>query len=147
MEALNLNPFTLKPIGIVRQGKIVIDSKWAKGLTGIEGFSHVLALFWMDRAHKPDLLVRPKSRLKFPSIGFLATRTAHRANPLGLTVLKLLRHQGNVLWVEGLDVWDGTPVLDLKPYTKREAIQGWRIPGWVKKLDSLETDPLRKYGT
>lgn len=138
---------SLKPIGLALQGKIYLDPKWAKGLTGIEGFSHILGVFWMDRAHKPDLLIRPKSRLKFPSIGFLATRTAHRPNPIGITVLKLLKHQGNVLFVEGLDVWDGTPVLDLKPYTKRDFIKGFKIPGWVKKLDKLETDPLRRYGS
>lgn len=143
----NPNSLTLKPIGYAQKGRILLERKWEKALSGLEGFSHLIVLFWMDRAHQPDLLIRPKSRLKFPPIGFLATRTAHRANPLGLTVLKLLKRKGNVLWVKGLDVWDGTPVLDLKPYTKREAVQDWRLPAWVKKLDSLETDPLRKYGT
>ena len=141
-----MKSISLKPIGYVRKGRIVIDPKWVKGLTGIEGFSHVVGLFWMDRAHKPDMLIHPKSRLKFPDIGFLATRTAHRPNPIGVTVLKLVKRKGNVLWVKGLDVWEGTPVLDLKPYTKRE-IQDYHLPAWVKKLDSLETDPLRKYGT
>ncbi len=61
-------------------------------------------------------------------------------------VMTLLKRKGNVLWVEGLDVWEGTPVLDVKPYTKRE-IQGYRLPAWVKRLDALETDSLRKYGT
>ena len=143
---MKMKSSSLKPIGQVQQGKIIIGRKWEKGLKSIDGFSHVICLFWMDRAHKPDLLIKPKSRLKFPSIGFLATRTAHRANPIGLTVLKLLKHQGNTLWVEGLDVWDGTPVLDLKPYTKRDFIKGCKMPAWVKKLDKLETDPLRRYG-
>lgn len=142
-----MNPLNLKPIGIVRQGKIVIDPKWAKGLTGIEGFSHILAFFWMHKAHKPDMLIHPKSRMNFPDIGFLATRTAHRPNPIGLTMLKLLKRKGNVLWVKGLDAWEGTPVLDLKPYTLREEVKGFRVPGWVRKLDALETDPLRKYAT
>lgn len=139
--------FLLEPIGYAQKGRIILDRKWEKALSGLEGFSHLIGLFWMDRAHPPDLLIRPKSRLKFPPIGFLATRTAHRTNPIGLTVLKLLKRKRNVLWVKGLDVWDGTPVLDLKPYTKREEAKGFQIPTWVKKLDSLETDPLRKYGT
>ncbi|HUO57078.1 MAG TPA: SAM-dependent methyltransferase [bacterium] len=138
---------SFKPIGYVREGKIVLNPKWAKGLKGIEGFSHILALFWMNRAHKPDMLIQPKSRMKFPAIGFLATRTAHRPNPISFTVLKLLKHKGNTLWVKGLDVWDGTPVLDVKPYTKREEAKSYRIPPWVKKLDKLETDPLRRYGS
>lgn len=141
-----MKSLVLKPIGTVRKGRIILDRKWAKGLTGIDGFSHVVGLFWMDRAHKPDMLIHPKSRMKFPDIGFLATRTAHRPNPIGLTVLKLLKRKGNVLFVKGLDIWDGTPVLDIKPYTKRE-IQGYRLPSWVKKLDALESDPLRKYGS
>ena len=142
-----MRPLPIRPIGCVRKGRIVIDPKWAKGLTGIEGFSHVIALFWMDRAHSPDMLIKPKSRLKFPTIGFLATRTAHRVNSIGMTVLKLVKIKGNLLWVKGLDVWDGTPVLDLKPYTKRDLMPGFHVPNWVKKLDSLETDPLRKYGS
>ena len=137
----------LKPIGIAIQGKIILNPQWAKGLTGIDGFSHILGVFWMDRSHKTDILIKPKSRLKLPAIGFLATRTGHRPNPIGVTVLKLIKHQGNVLWVKGLDVWDGTPVLDLKPYTKREFVKGFKIPSWVKKLDKLETDPLRRYGS
>jgi tRNA-Thr(GGU) m(6)t(6)A37 methyltransferase TsaA len=141
------NQTAMKPIGYVRKGRIVLDRRWEKGLKGIEGFSHILALFWMHRAHKTDLQISPKSRMKFPSIGFLATRSAHRLNPIGLTVLKLIRRKGCVLWVKGLDAWEGTPVLDLKPYTKREALKDYRMPAWVKKLDALETDPLRKYGS
>lgn len=137
----------VQPIGFARQGTIVVDKKWSKGLSGIEGFSHLLVFFWLDKTHKPDLLIRPKSREKFPKIGFLATRTPHRPNPIGFTVVKLIRRKGPKLWVRGLDAWDGTLILDLKPYTKREAVGKYRMPGWVKKLDQLEKDPLRKYAT
>ena len=137
----------MEPIGYVRKGRIVLHPRWQKGLSGLEGFSHILAFFWMHQAHPVRLQIRPKSRLKFPPIGFLATRTAHRPNPIGFTVLRLKKRRGNRLWVEGLDVAEGTPVLDLKPYTRREALKKFRMPAWVKKLDALETDPLRRYAT
>lgn len=137
----------LKPIGFYCEGKIVLQSKWSKGLNGIEGFSHLLVFFWLDKAHKPDMFIHPKGMKGLPKIGFLATRTPHRPNPIGFTVVKLLKHKGAKLWVKGLDAWDGTPILDVKPYTARESLKKFKIPGWVKKLDKRETDPLRRYGS
>jgi tRNA-Thr(GGU) m(6)t(6)A37 methyltransferase TsaA len=139
--------FQVKPIGLIRKGRILLNRRWIKSLQGIDGFSHLLLFVWFHKTHKTDLLIHPKTPKSFPKIGFLATRTPHRPNPIGFTVVKLVKRRGCELWVEGLDAWDGTPVLDLKPYTKREWIKGYRIPGWVKKLDRLEKDPLRKYGS
>jgi tRNA-Thr(GGU) m(6)t(6)A37 methyltransferase TsaA len=137
----------VRPIGQVRSGVIQLQKRWTKGLRGIEGFSHIIMLFWLHRARKPELLIHPRGNEYLPKIGFLATRTPHRPNPIGLTVVKLLRRRGRRLWVQGLDAWEGTPILDIKPYTKRDAIRHWRIPTWVRVLDKLETDPLRRYGT
>lgn len=64
-----------------------------------------------------------------------------------MTVVKLLKRKANVLFVAGLDVWDHTPVIDVKPYTQRDSIANCKIPGWVKVWDDVETDPLRKYAT
>lgn len=136
----------VRPIGVYQKGKVIIDKKWAPGLKGLEGFSHVMVFFWLDKAHKPDLFIHPRGKLQLPKIGFLATRTPHRPNPLGFAVVKLLNRQGAQLWIKGFDGWDGTPILDVKPYTMREVFPGCRLPGWVKKLDKLEKDPLRRYG-
>jgi tRNA-Thr(GGU) m(6)t(6)A37 methyltransferase TsaA len=137
----------LAPIGQVRSGTIELQKPWTKGLRGIEGFSHIIVLFWLHQAREPELLIHPRRDKRLPKIGFLATRTPHRPNPIGLTVVKLLRRRGRRLWVEGLDAWDGTPILDIKPYTKRDAIRRCRTPAWVRLLDKLEADPLRRYGT
>jgi tRNA-Thr(GGU) m(6)t(6)A37 methyltransferase TsaA len=136
----------LAPIGQVRDGVIEVREPWTKGLRGIEGFSHIFVLFWLHQAGKPELLIHPRNEKRLPEVGFLATRAPRRANPIGLTVVKLLRRRGGRLWVEGLDAWDGTPVLDIKPYTPRDAISRCRIPAWVRMLDKLEADPLRRYG-
>ncbi len=142
-----MKSYSLRPIGVYRKGKVIIDKKWALGLKGLEGFSHVMVFFWLDKAHKPDLFIHPRGDLKISKIGFLATRTPHRPNPLGFTVVKLLKREGGTLWVEGFDGWDGTPIVDVKPYTKREVLEKCKLPSWVKKLDRLEKDPLRKFAT
>ena len=132
----------LQPIGTVRGNAIQIHTRWAKGLEGIEGFSHILVLFWLHRAKKPALRIHPKGFRELPRRGFLATRTPHRPNPIGLTVVKLLKRRGSKLWVKGLDAWNDTPILDIKPYTKKDSIKQFRIPAWVHQLDKLETDSL-----
>lgn len=118
---------TLHPIGRAGDGTIRLHKPWIKALDGIEGFSHLIVLFWLHEARTPDLKIHPKGVKRIPKIGYLATRTPHRANPIGATVVRLTKRRGAVLWVEGLDAWDGTPILDIKPYA--------------------ETDPLRRYAS
>ena len=137
----------LHPIGRVRGNAIQIHKRWAKGLQGIEDFSHILVLFWLHKSRKTEIRIHPKGLKKLPRIGFLATRTPHRPNPIGMTVVKLLRRRGAQLHVEGLDAWDNTPVLDIKPYTRKDSVKKFRIPAWVHQLDRLEKDPLRRYGS
>ena len=137
----------LRPIGRVRGGAIRLHKRWTKALDGIEGFSHLIVLFWLHQAHKPDLKIHLKGVKRIPKIGYLATRTPHRANPIGVTVVRLSKRHGPILWVEGLDAWDGTPVLDVKPYTKKDSIRRLRMPGWVRLLDKTKLDPLRRYAT
>lgn len=134
-------------IGRVRGQNIELDKRMTKALDGIEGFSHIIVLFWLDKARKPDIKIHPKGVQKIPKIGYLSTRTPHRHNPIGMTVVQLVKRQKNILMVKGLDAWDGTPILDIKPYTKREAVKNYRMPGWVKLLDQQETDPLRRYAS
>ena len=136
-----------RPIGRVEDGVIRIHRDWAPGLDGIEGFSHLIVIYWLDQSHEPELKLHPKGDRRIPALGFLATRTPHRANPIGMTVVRLLKRRGSRLWIEGLDAWPGTPVLDIKPYTRKDSIKKFRIPAWVKLLDQAETDPLRRYAS
>ena len=135
-----------RPIGKVRGNTIEIHKRWVKGLEGIEKFSHIIVLFWLHQAKKPEIRIYPKGLKNFPKVGFLATRTPHRPNPVGMTVVKLLKRRGAQLRVEGLDAWNNTPILDIKPYTKKESIKKFNIPKWVHQLDRLESDPLRRFG-
>src|SRR3990167_1162417 len=130
----------LQPIGRVRGSTVEIYKRWAKGLEGIEKFSHVVVLFWLHQARKPELRIHPKGFKELPRLGFLATRTPHRPNPIGVTVVKLSKRRGSQLRVDGLDAWDGTPILDIKPYTKKESVRQFHTPAWVKRLDALEKE-------
>jgi tRNA-Thr(GGU) m(6)t(6)A37 methyltransferase TsaA len=102
--------------------KIVIGKEFAEGLDGIEDWSHLYVIFWMHRiSDEKKTLVCPRSEPDIPAVGIFATRAPIRPNPIGLTLVKLMRRERNVLFVKGLDALDGTPVLDIKPY-----------PYWVK---------------
>jgi tRNA-Thr(GGU) m(6)t(6)A37 methyltransferase TsaA len=139
----------MTPIGFVKRlssgdderdrnllSKIVIDSEFTRGLDGIEEWSHVHVIFWMNRiSDKEKKLVHPKG-----NVGIFATRAPIRPNPIGLTLVKLVRHKGNTLWVRGLDALDNTPVLDIKPYPDWEkgqciVITEFKTPSWLMELN------------
>lgn len=112
------------------KGEIVVAKEFAEALDDIEGFSHLIVVFIFHRAEGFKLkTVPPGERRKR---GIFATRSPHRPNPLGLTVVKLLEKQGNVLKVSGLDMIDGTPVLDIKPYTRRDR-KSRMESGWLRE--------------
>ena len=115
---------------------LVIDSKWAEGLEGLGGFSHIIVLFWFDRVTEKDvpLKVHPMHKEDLPVTGLFATRTPNRPNRIGLTVVKLLRREGSVLKVTGLDALEGTPVLDIKPYLRSgELVPDATEPAWAQE--------------
>ena len=111
------------------RGDVEVFPGFAQGLQDLEGFSHVILLYHFHRADPGyDLLVTPflDDRPK----GLFATRYPRRPNGLGLSVVRLVRREANVLHVAGIDVLDGTPLLDIKPYVPRfdavpEAAMGW----------------------
>jgi tRNA-Thr(GGU) m(6)t(6)A37 methyltransferase TsaA len=93
---------------------IELDSRWAQGLRGLETSSHVVVLYWMDRARRDLVLQAPRHYGE--QRGTFALRSPVRPNPIALSVARLLRIEGNWLSVVGLDCLDGTRLLDLKPY-------------------------------
>jgi tRNA-Thr(GGU) m(6)t(6)A37 methyltransferase TsaA len=130
----------------VAVSKIRINRKFAGGLKGLEGFSHLYVLFLLHEAPKwkGRLMVHPRGRTDINKTGVFATRSPHRPNPIALTLVKLLSKRGRVLTVKGLDAYDGTPVLDLKPYDKRDSAPRPRVPLWWKKL---EQESMRARGS
>jgi tRNA-Thr(GGU) m(6)t(6)A37 methyltransferase TsaA len=130
---------TLRPIGYVENGvkkgeqaiweemesRIVLDGQWAKGLQGLDGPNET----------EVPLQVHPEAKDDLPLVGLFATRTPLRPNPIGLTSVELLSVEGTTLRVRGLDAFDGTPVLDIKPYLIRGDLKPEAsVPRWLRQL-------------
>lgn len=145
------NKIILKPIGFVqtesqgdevrdrsRLSKILIYHELIQALDGIAEFSHIFVLFWLDKVtskERKTLKIHPRGRLDMPLLGVFATRTNHRPNPLGLTLCELINVENNFLTVRGLDAFNGTPVIDVKPYDSWDCATKARTPNWWMKLN------------
>jgi tRNA-Thr(GGU) m(6)t(6)A37 methyltransferase TsaA len=138
----------LRPIGTVRNGitrprpdgweavesRLVVAREHAEGLRGIEGFSHLMVLTWLHLAldAREAAAIHPGGDAHLPLIGIFALRVPGRPNPIGVSVVPLLRVEGTELLVRGLDAVDGTPLLDLKPYLPPyDSVPGALLPGWA----------------
>lgn len=118
--------------------ELALAPEHAPLLDGIEGFSHVLVLFWPHKlAPESRSLqkVHPRRRKDIPKQGIFATRSPARPNPILLTTVRLLSREGATLRVQGLDAMDGSPVLDIKPYSPGLCrVESPTVPEWMEKL-------------
>jgi len=115
----------------------VIDAQYEDALTGIADYSHLVVLFWMHRiAEPPPLLVHPRGDDALPLTGVLASRGRGHPNPIGLAVVDLCKVDRLRLTVRRLDAYDGTPVLDIKPYDRYDAYTDIRVPEWLRLRQS-----------
>lgn len=140
----------LKPIGVVRTtaigdevkdktrtSQVVMCKDLTNALDGISGFSHLFVLFWLHETSAKQrklLKVHPRRRKDLPLLGIFATRTMTRPNPIGLTLVELVNVEDNVLTVRGLDAFDGTPVLDIKPFDSWDNAETAKVPEWWTKM-------------
>lgn len=140
--------FTLQPIGVIRTpfksvkgmpiqptgavdvaGQVVVDQTYAEGLDDIEGFSHIILLYLFHHSKGFELQVKPF--LDDKPHGLFATRAPRRPNPVGLSVVPLLRREANVLHVGAIDVVDQTPLIDIKPYVPAFDAPAVTAVGWL----------------
>jgi len=141
----------IRPVGTVRNGilqrhkffnddtisRIVLAPGRGRALDGIESFSHIVVVFWLHQIKNKErhiLKVHPRKDSAISLTGVFATRSPVRPNPIGITAVKLIKREGNILTVTGLDAIDGTPVLDIKPYVP-ESFKDSEITvaGWSKR--------------
>jgi tRNA (adenine37-N6)-methyltransferase len=144
--------FAMRPIGFVRsaftetrqipkglgakheaEGILELNPEFEPGLADIEGFSHLFVIWAFDRSEGFSLVATPPSDNR--PHGVFATRSPLRPNPIGLTVVELLRREGRVLHVRGIDMLNGTPILDIKPYLSGIAPERLRR-GWLDEAES-----------
>jgi tRNA-Thr(GGU) m(6)t(6)A37 methyltransferase TsaA len=114
------------------EGFLEILPQFEAGLADIEGFSHIIVLWVFDRIEGFDLFANPPSDNR--SHGVFATRSPRRPNPIGLSIVELLRREGPRLHVRGVDMLDGTPILDLKPYLSNVPPEKLRR-GWLAEAE------------
>jgi len=115
------------------EGTLEILPEFEPGLADIEGFSHLFVLWEFDRSTDFDLVASPPCDDR--SHGVFATRSPRRPNPIGLTVVQLLRRDGRTLHVRGVDMLDGTPILDIKPYLSSVPAEELRR-GWLAEAEA-----------
>jgi len=132
----NWPPIELRPVGVV-QSEIKTPMLHA-GEAGIEGFSHILVLYWphlVDPERRNLKIVHPMGRKDLPQQGIFATCSPARPNPVLVSVVPLLERLGNVLKVQGLDAVDGSPILDIKPYVQPHCgVERATVPPWMEKI-------------
>ncbi len=114
-------------------GVLKILPEFALGLTDIEGFSHLIVIWEFDRARGFELLGTPPSDNR--PHGVFATRSPRRPNPIALTIVELLRREGGDLHVRGVDMLDGTPILDIKPLLSSIPAEKLRR-GWLAEAEA-----------
>ena len=138
---------SMKPVGVVKNkeknqhfgnwGKvvsdIVISKKFSSALDGLEDYSHAVIVYWMHEVKKHVVKHHPQGVA--PLVGIFACRCKGRPNPIGISAVKIVRRRKNILTVKGLDVINGTPVLDIKPYTPQyDMVKNIKVPEWTKML-------------
>jgi tRNA (adenine37-N6)-methyltransferase len=147
--------FTPTPIGFVRsayqqtaevpkglgarhdaEGILEVKPEFEPGLTDIDGFSHLFVIWMFDRSQGFELLGTPPTDTR--PHGVFATRSPKRPNPIGLTVVELVRRDGCRLHVRGVDMLDGTPILDIKPYLSSVPADTLRR-GWLAEVEQRQS--------
>jgi len=153
---------TMRPIGTIRtaytetssipkgpgarheaEGVLEIRPDLEPGLADIDGFSHLFVLWVFDRSEGADLVARPPCDDR--AHGVFATRSPRRPNPIGLTVVRLLRREGRRLIVQGVDMLDGTPLLDIKPYLSSVPAADLRR-GWLDEAEARQRAAEKTHG-
>ena len=153
-----MNDIKFKPIGLVHtkgsdaevgekgnlEGELEIYLEFAEGLQGIDGHSHLFVLVYFDRLRPEQigpLQVKPRGLLRrgfkleeLPLLGVFALDSPTRPNPIGLSLVRLIKREGNRIFVQGLDFFDGTPILDIKGYRPQYCTDSYVMPDWFRAL-------------
>ena len=154
-----MTEIVLRPVGVVHttvtpdqirnrvtglESTVEVYPEFEAALEGLEGFSHIFVLGFFHRLRPEQvgpLSVKPRGLLRYglkleelPTVGVFALDSPTRPNPIGLSLVSLIKKEGNKLTVSGLDYFDGTPVLDIKPYQSSYRVEDYKLPEWLTIL-------------
>ena len=118
-----------------------IDTAYREGLKDLDGFSHVYLIYHFHKVKEPKLSVIPFNDMTHTPRGVFSTRTPMHPNSIGLSVVELVKVEGTIVTIKGVDILDGTPLLDIKPYIENfDKIEGEVKSGWMKAtLDEVSS--------
>lgn len=133
----------IQPAGAVGiEGSVEVFPQYVQGLKDLEGFSHIILLYHFHLSGKPSLMVTPF--MDSSPRGVFATRSSRRPNAIGISVVRLIRIEKNILHLRDIDIVDGTPLLDIKPHVPDFDIRVVERIGWlennIKKLSGAKDD-------
>jgi tRNA-Thr(GGU) m(6)t(6)A37 methyltransferase TsaA len=115
------------------KGYVELCPEFAEGLKDLDGFSHIYLIYHFHQCRQVKLIVKPF--LQDRERGIFSTRAPWRPNPIGLSVVELTGIEGNILHLDGVDILDGTPLLDIKPYTAKFDLHDVKCNGWQDEVD------------
>lgn len=113
-------------------GTVKLFQEYSKGLKDVEGFSHIILIYHFHLSRKVSLKAKPY--MDNEEHGIFAMRGPSRPNPIGISVVRLIRIEGNILYIQDVDIVDGTPLLDIKPYVPEFDIRDAKKIGWLEKV-------------
>ena len=139
----DLKGMPIQPSGADKiQGTIIIDKEYEEGLSDLEGFSHIILLYHFHKSKGYNLMVKPF--MDDQQRGLFSTRAPRRPNPIGLSIVQLIKIENNKISIQGIDVLNGTPLIDIKPYVPGFDAREVTKLGWLdknyKKSESLKSD-------
>lgn len=161
---MNMDNFIFQPIGVIHsphkelsqipiqpifcdsiEGSVTLEREYIEGLKGLDGFSHIYLFYYFHESHKTSLRLKPY--LSDQPQGIFATRAPHRPNKLGMSIVRLDKIEDNVLHVREIDILDGTPLLDIKPYIRRFDSRENVKSGWQDTItdDTASMRGLREF--
>jgi tRNA-Thr(GGU) m(6)t(6)A37 methyltransferase TsaA len=124
--------------------KIIIKEEYIDGLQGLEGYSHILVISYLNKLRDFEigvLKVKPRRLTKYglkleelPEVGVFAVDSPARPNPIGLSIAEIIKIDKNVITVKGLDLFNETPILDIKPYSYERVVKEFKVPDWYSEL-------------
>jgi tRNA-Thr(GGU) m(6)t(6)A37 methyltransferase TsaA len=139
----DLKGMPIQPSGADKiQGTIIIDKEYEEGLSDLEGFSHIILLYHFHKSKGYNLMVKPF--MDDQQRGLFSTRAPRRPNPIGLSIVQLIKIENSKISIQGIDVLNGTPLIDIKPYVPGFDAREVTKLGWLdknyKKSESLKSD-------
>ena len=113
------------------EGWIELKKKYAPGLKALNEFSHAFLIYYFHKSEKENILGKPY--LEDETHGIFAIRSPHRPNHIGISIVKISEIKGNKMYFKEVDMLDGTPLLDIKPYSKYFDYRENSVSGWIEK--------------